>query len=319
MSRARASYGAGVTGRTRSERILWHLLRTREPGWLAEVPTGQYRLDFFCPDLRLAVEVDGAAHRGERVRKYDERRDRWHLQHGIRTVRVSAREVETDPAFVMRLIDEAVGRRRLEFAIMPPSNPPAWDIPTQATTASAPVRRRRPRMPAKAAPARQQPQRRRRGRQEPSWLALGLAVLALLAFFGNWFGAQDAYFNLSGRAADQVAKSLTDSVGADLLIPRQVTGATVCPAVKPTCGRELPAAQAQLLANRMNLAVPGQPPPADLRCGGVISAVMLVTFRAASSTTTIEVLPECGVFRAAGVARRATPGVLGQVAAAGGP
>ncbi len=35
-----AASGAGVAGRTPSERILWDLLRAREPGWLAEVPTG---------------------------------------------------------------------------------------------------------------------------------------------------------------------------------------------------------------------------------------------------------------------------------------
>lgn len=323
MSRVRAASGAGVTGRTRSERILWDLLRGREPGWLAEVPTGQYRLDFFCPELRLAVEVDGAAHWGERARKYDERRDAWHLQHGIRTIRVSAREVETDPAFVMRHIDEAVGRRRLEFAIMPPKSPPVWDVSEQVAPAqgAGPVRqRRRRRAPSVPSPHRRSGGRGRgrgrgRRRQEPSWLALGLAVLALLAFFNNWFGAQDAYFGLSGHAAEKVGESLTKNLGEGLLIPRQVSGATVCPQARPGCGVELPAAQAQLMADRMNLSVPAQPPPADLLCGGTRSAVVVVTFRAASGPKVVEVLLGCGVFRSGAVVRRATPGVLGALAA----
>jgi very-short-patch-repair endonuclease len=320
VSRARAASGAGLTGRTRSERILWNLLRTREPGWLAEMPTGQYRLDFFCPDLRLAVEVDGASHWGERARKYDEKRDQWHLQHGIRTTRVSAREVETDPVFVMRHIDDAVARRRLEYAIMPPSTPPIWDLlAAQALPAAAPAARRgRPRTPAFRVPVqrRRRPQgRARRGRQEPSWLALGAVVLALLAFFNNWFGAQDAYWDLTRRGTDQVAKSLTDALGAGLLVPRPVIGATVCPASKPACGRALSAGNAQLLAERMNLAVPAQPPPADLVCQDKPSAVVTVTFSRAAGSTVVEVLPGCGVIRSGGVVRRATPGVLGQVAA----
>ena len=324
QSRAQAALGAGVTGKTRSERILWDLLRGREPGWLAEVPTGQYRLDFFCPDLRLAVEVDGAAHWGERSRKYDERRDAWHLQHGIRTIRVSAREVETDPAFVIKHIDEAVGRRRLEFAIMPPKSPPIWNTSEQEapTFAAAPARRRRlPSLPAVHAPSRpggrRQPQRRRsRGRQEPSWLALGLIITALLAFLNNWFGAQDAYFDLSERAADHVSKSLTENLGADLLIPRPVTGATVCRKAQPACGRQMPLPQAQLMADRMNSSVPAEPPPADLRCTGASSPVVIVTFTSAAGSTPVEVLEGCKVFRSGGQVRRATPGVLGQIATA---
>lgn len=316
VSRARAVSGAGVTGRTRSERILWDLLRTREPGWLAEVPTGQYRLDYFCPELRLAVEVDGASHWGERARRYDEKRDQWHLQHGIRTVRVSAREVETDPDFVIRHIDEAAGRRRLEFAIMPPSAPPVWQIPSQPTSAEAPssydTPRRRRRRPTTAGVQRRP--RRRVGRTEPSSLALAAMVLAVFAFFGNWFGAQDAYWDLSGRAADQVSESLTEGLGPDLLIPRPVSGATVCPAAEPSCGRILPVGQAQLLADRMNLAMPAQAPPPDLRCAGKPSPVVMVAFRSSAATTVVEVLPGCGVLRSAGVVRRATPGVLKQLA-----
>lgn len=324
QSRARAASGAGVTGKTWSERILWDLLRDREPGWLAEVPTGQYRLDFFCPDLRLAVEVDGPAHWGERARKYDERRDAWHLQHGIRTIRVSAREVETDPAFVIKHIDEAVGRRRLEFAIMPPKSPLIWDTPQQVAptlTAAVTRRHRLPSLPAWHAPSRpgggRQPQRRRsRGRQEPSWLALGLIITALLAFFNNWFGAQEAYFDLSRRAADQVSKSLTENLGADLLIPRPVTGATVCLKAQPACGRQVPLPQAQLMADRMNASMPAEPPPADLRCAGAPSPIVIVTFTSAVGSTPVEVLRDCKVFRSGGQVRRATSGVLGQIAAA---
>jgi very-short-patch-repair endonuclease len=54
-------------------------------------PIGPYILDFYCDAAKLAVEVDGQGHAG-RV-DYDERRDRWLLAHGIRTLRVPATSV----------------------------------------------------------------------------------------------------------------------------------------------------------------------------------------------------------------------------------
>lgn len=316
-TRARAASGAGLTGRTRSERILWEQLRGREPGWLAEVPTGQYRLDFFCPDLRLAVEVDGTSHRGERARKYDERRDHWHLQHGIRTVRVSAREVEQDLAFVLQHIDAAVGRRRLEFAIMPPSSQPIWHAPQPPPPARPQEPRRRLRVPARRPPAvRSSSKRRRRARTEPSWLAIAVMTLAVLAFFGNWFGAQDAYWKVTSQGADRVAKSLTENLGGDMAIPRPVTAATVCTEGTPSCGPSLAADQAQLLADRINMSVPAAELPADLICEGVPSSVVTVTFESGARRTAVQVLPGCRVVVTPQGVRRATPGVLSQVAAA---
>ena len=50
---------------TSVERVLWSKLRNRQiDGWKfkRQVPFGYYILDFFCPEARLAVEVDGATH-----------------------------------------------------------------------------------------------------------------------------------------------------------------------------------------------------------------------------------------------------------------
>ena len=74
--------------------------------------------------------------------------------------------------------------------------------------------------------------------------------------------------------------------------------------------------QAQLVADRMNASVPAEPPPADLRCAGAPSSVVIVTFTSAAGSTAVEVLAACKVFRSGRQVRRATPGVLGQVAAA---
>lgn len=99
-------------GKTMSppEATLW--LRLRNQGldglkFRRQHPFGPYILDFYCASIRLAVEVDGAAHQGETQASHDERRDRWLASQGIRTVRVSATWVRQDMDGLLRHIAEA--------------------------------------------------------------------------------------------------------------------------------------------------------------------------------------------------------------------
>jgi len=51
------------------EVLLWQQLRKRDQGlrFRRQHPAGPYVLDFYCPSIKLAVEVDGEAHaRGDR-------------------------------------------------------------------------------------------------------------------------------------------------------------------------------------------------------------------------------------------------------------
>lgn len=86
------------------EVLLWRAIRTRKVNGLRfrrQHPLGPYVLDFFCPEFRLCLEVDGAGHSfGERP-QHDERRDAWLAAQGIRTLRLSAELVLHD-------VDDAV-------------------------------------------------------------------------------------------------------------------------------------------------------------------------------------------------------------------
>lgn len=46
----------GQQGPTLSERLLWAALEPEPEGWYREYVTGPYRVDFYCPLARLAVE-----------------------------------------------------------------------------------------------------------------------------------------------------------------------------------------------------------------------------------------------------------------------
>mgnify|MGYP003593972806 CR=1 FL=1 len=94
---------------TPSERILWEALRARRLGikFRRQVILGATIVDFFAPEVRLAVEVDGAAHVGREVR--DRERDAYLSWYGVRVLRVKAWHVERELHAVLARIRAALG------------------------------------------------------------------------------------------------------------------------------------------------------------------------------------------------------------------
>lgn len=100
-------------------------LRKRPTGlrFRRQHPAGIYVLDFFCPSLRLAVEVDGEAHGRGNMPERDASRDAWLLGQDIKVLRIRAEDVLRDvEAVVLHIISGA--RRepplRHRFAMPPP-------------------------------------------------------------------------------------------------------------------------------------------------------------------------------------------------------
>jgi very-short-patch-repair endonuclease len=80
---------------TLPEVLLWRLLRQRPHGlkFRRQHETGEYVLDFYCSDARLAIEVDGMVHDHPEQAGHDLRRDEWLANRGIETLRMPASEV----------------------------------------------------------------------------------------------------------------------------------------------------------------------------------------------------------------------------------
>ena len=190
---AELASGAGEPGSTRSEWLLWGALRRRPPGWLAEVPTGRYRLDFFCPDAMLAVEVDGGSHYGRERAGYDERRDLWHLDEGIESLRVSAREVERDLPGVLSIIDGRVASRMDDLGAVTTPLPP-----------------RHGRLSLGRLVEVLQSAWERPGRREflSRLIVLSLLVIACGALRWNWLSLRETYTDLTGWATQQLQHTL---------------------------------------------------------------------------------------------------------------
>jgi very-short-patch-repair endonuclease len=99
------------------EVLLWRALKGGRLGghhFRRQHPVGPYILDFYCHALRLAVEVDGQSHGFEDGPAHDARRDRFLREHGVRTLRLSARAVLDDVDGAARTIQGFVAEAGLQ-------------------------------------------------------------------------------------------------------------------------------------------------------------------------------------------------------------
>jgi very-short-patch-repair endonuclease len=94
---------------TRAEWWLWDALRDRKlAGWKfrRQFPLDSYVLDFYCPELRLVVEVDGGIHLDPPQATHDANRDIHLSSIGCTILRVTNEAVLEDLPAVLRLIEE---------------------------------------------------------------------------------------------------------------------------------------------------------------------------------------------------------------------
>jgi very-short-patch-repair endonuclease len=96
---------------TAAEHTLWQRLRARRFRGLKfrrQHPIGQTIVDFYCPALLLAVEVDGGYHVGDAQRHQDALRSAEFAALGIHVVRVSNDEVLPEPRFALNTLARAI-------------------------------------------------------------------------------------------------------------------------------------------------------------------------------------------------------------------
>ncbi|MEA2552283.1 MAG: hypothetical protein QOJ65_459 [Fimbriimonadaceae bacterium] len=78
---------------TVSEKKLWSFLRHKRLGFLfrRQYPVGHYSLDFYCPEVKVCVEVDGP-HHADREWK-DAERDQYLEALGVLTIRIPSKDL----------------------------------------------------------------------------------------------------------------------------------------------------------------------------------------------------------------------------------
>jgi very-short-patch-repair endonuclease len=73
-----------------AEKLLWHHLRNSQMAgykFRRQQPFDRYVLDFFCPEKRLGIEVDGREHGDPESIQHDRIRDNYLREQGVRILR----------------------------------------------------------------------------------------------------------------------------------------------------------------------------------------------------------------------------------------
>jgi very-short-patch-repair endonuclease len=103
------------------EKRLWSRLRDSQLNGLSfrrQHPAGPYILDFYCPRLRLAVELDGSQHADRLRQAHDEKRTAWLRGCGVTELRFWNNDVTQNLTGVLEKI-AAVGQELKDLGRTP--------------------------------------------------------------------------------------------------------------------------------------------------------------------------------------------------------
>jgi very-short-patch-repair endonuclease len=94
-----------------SEILLWSKLRGRQLQGMKfrrQYSVGPYCVDFYCPEIRLAIELDGDSHFTDAAKGYDRERQRWIESFGIRFLRFTNTDLYENLDGVLHVIATAI-------------------------------------------------------------------------------------------------------------------------------------------------------------------------------------------------------------------
>ncbi|MBN1294235.1 MAG: endonuclease domain-containing protein [Candidatus Latescibacteria bacterium] len=102
---------------TPAEKKLWKdFLRTFRFRVLPQRPIDNYIVDFYCPSLKLVIEIDGDHHCTEEGKEYDSERDAVLQSYGLNVIRISNSDItdrfEDVCSKIQDLIPPAQGKKK---------------------------------------------------------------------------------------------------------------------------------------------------------------------------------------------------------------
>lgn len=92
---------------TNAERILWSHLKRKQMNGLKfrrQYGVDSFILDFYCPEIKLAIELDGPSHFNEDVPYYDNQRQKYIEAFGITFLRFNNMDIYNNITGVLQAI-----------------------------------------------------------------------------------------------------------------------------------------------------------------------------------------------------------------------
>ena len=79
---------------TPAEIKIWYkFLRSQPIHFYRQKPIGNFIVDFYCPKLKLVIEIDGGIHFTDKQKKYDKERTKVLETYGLNVIRFTNNEV----------------------------------------------------------------------------------------------------------------------------------------------------------------------------------------------------------------------------------
>lgn len=96
---------------TKEEKILWEVLKDRKierKKFRRQHPIGRFILDFYCHELKLAIEIDGGYHQKATQKEYDKERTELLENEGIVVIRFENQDITQDIEEVVNTIKNCI-------------------------------------------------------------------------------------------------------------------------------------------------------------------------------------------------------------------
>ena len=94
---------------TKAKARFWRFVRNRRfhgQKVRRQYGIGPFVVDFFCPEQRLAIEIDGNSHFGLEAKAYDHQRTAFLHAHNIRVIRFTNQQVLSDIEGVLAVLNK---------------------------------------------------------------------------------------------------------------------------------------------------------------------------------------------------------------------
>ena len=94
---------------TKEERHLWYdFLRTYSLKFRRQAVINKYIADFYCPEAKLIIELDGSQHFEEKEIEYDEKRTAFLEKYGLKIIRIPNNMIKEQFDEVCEYIDNYI-------------------------------------------------------------------------------------------------------------------------------------------------------------------------------------------------------------------
>ena len=93
------------------EKILWRYLRDRQLlgcKFRRQYSIDQFVIDFYSPEIKFAIELDGDVHNHPDQKEYDVKRQEYLETFGITFLRITNEELMSNANFAFAKIEEAI-------------------------------------------------------------------------------------------------------------------------------------------------------------------------------------------------------------------